>query len=138
MKIRSGFVSNSSSSSFIIDNIDKDIKDVFIKDKDTKEYLCEEWTKDDIIDWITSMIKREGKRNNEEITKEDIKENISLYNLSDEVIKEYDLTFWYAGRELQFPEQKWLLYGEDGYISYELAKKIIKKFNVNSYHLHMG
>ena len=129
MKIRAGFVSNSSSSSFIINTFNDKIN------VDCKNGMYEEWNKQDVVDWVVSMIKRECKRNNEDLTEDFIRENIFVDNL-DDVKEKYDLPYWYAGKDLQYND--WVLYGEDGFISEELSKKIKKKFDVRACRLHMG
>ena len=132
MKIRQGFVSNSSSSSFIIHTYGSNHLSVY--DVKTDEFT--QWQPEDILKWVRSMVKREHKKLNFDITQDELNDNIKLSKLS-EVIEEYDLPFWYAGYELQYDDDL-VLYVEDGYMSDVLAKKVCKKFDINSYHLHMG
>ena len=140
MKIRSGFVSNSSASSFIVYHSSNDVMWLACSRKDPD--IVEAWTKEDIFNWIVSMYKREYKREKKKectISDSFFEKYLKVYNL-EEAIKEkdLDLSYWYAGYQLSFPEDKWLIYAEDGILSEELKKKICKKFKIHYMHGHMG
>lgn len=133
MKIRQGFVSNSSSSSFIIRNVNNN--ELAVYNKSDKEWYV--WTAQDVLDWVKSMIKREYKRQNSTISEENLNECVKLDTV-EHVKEKLDLPYWYAGCKL-VNKDAWVLYDTvDNFISYELAKKIIKKFDIGTYDLHMG
>jgi len=136
MKLRMGFVSNSSSSSFIIKNVNND--EVAIYNKHTKEWEC--WTAHDILEWVKSMIKREQKRNGEEITERFLNslENELHIDTIENAKDKLNLPYWYAGYQISYPSN-WVLYDTtDNFISYEMADKIVKKFGIKTYETHMG
>lgn len=136
MKLRMGFVSNSSSSSFIIKNVNND--EVAIYNKRTKEWEC--WTAHNILEWVKSMIKREQKRNGEEITERFLNslENELHIDTIENVKDKLNLPYWYAGYQISYPSN-WVLYDTtDNFISYEMADKIVKKFGIKTYETHMG
>ena len=88
MKIRTGFVSNSSSSSFIIDRGYEDVMLIYNKNQG----CFEEWTSTDIINWVKSMVKRESKRNNRGMTNDFIEEIDSVLG-TNENFRTYDLVY---------------------------------------------
>lgn len=136
MKIRNGFVSNSSSSSFIIKNVNNE--EVAVYNKRTKEWEC--WTAHDILEWVKSMMKRERKRNGDEITERFLNslENELHIDTIENVKDKLNLPYWYAGCQIGYPSN-WVLYDTtDNFISYELAEKIVKKFDIGTYETHMG
>ena len=133
MKIRQGFVSNSSSSSFIITNVNNN--EVTVYNKREKDF--EVWTAQDILDWVKSMIKRECKRNNENISDASIDKWIKIDTVSN-VKEKLNLSYWYAGYQIQDDENLVLYDTVDNFISDELSDKICKKFDIKYYHPHMG
>lgn len=114
MKVRNGFVSNSSSSSFIIS-----------KDYDMSK----------VLEYAKSMVYKEKPINDEYIkvaTVEDLKR--SKHECTD-----IDIEDWYEYVIDKFSDCDIVLYDTiDNYISESAAKKIIKKFRVDNYNLHMG
>lgn len=133
MKVRNGFVSNSSSSSFIINC---DFNDVAVAYNKNYGYH-EEWTPNDILNWVKSMVKREYKREGRNLSEDFINENIKIGTVK-ELSEELDLPYWYAGRLLHY-DSDFVVYDTcDNLISDEVGKKIAKKFDVRAYEMHMG
>lgn len=161
MKVRNGFVSNSSSSSFIIDSCDL-----------YNFKTGEDYTPEDIFYQVKKMIqkyrdngiknaRKEAEKAVEEYKKwdydttveEQLKSIIQHYErFSDDAIDSYIkvayikdenddnwLDYWYAKRSLS-DNNIIIMDTVDNFISEKLAKKIIKKYNVGDrdYHLHMG
>lgn len=133
MKIRTGFVSNSSSSSFIIDRGCEDAIPIYNKNQG----YFEEWTSTDIINWVKSIVKRESKRNNRGMTNDFIEENIKIGTIK-ELREELDLEYWYPNRCLS-NNTDFVIYDTcDNLISDAVAKKIVNKFGIYNYVTHMG
>lgn len=135
MKIRNSFVSNSSSSSFIIPNkySIQEIKD-FVKDaliKVTKKQI-EKVEKEKFYSNWEEYIER---------LKEDMKPETLDYNINVTTVKEYldnewDLSEWYNMEEIQ--EDDLILYDvDDNFINW-VEEEIRNKFEVTQYCLHMG
>lgn len=158
MKIRNGFVSNSSSSSFIIEQDTGYREDGAWGDlytpNDVKSELIESLKK-----WQKSKIKnvRREVMNDKYITDKErfIKSQKSYYERNtyskDETDKyldvkyvkdakdDLDLAYWYAGRVLR--DNDIVIFDNiDNYIPEYACYKIIKKYNIddNRYCLHMG
>ena len=161
MKIRNGFVSNSSSSSFIVDSYNL-----------YNHKTGEDYTPEDIFNQVKKMIQRyrdNGIKNARKEAEKEVQEYKKIgydttiekqlesilrrYNrFSDENIDEYIkvayvkdensddwLDYWYAKRSLS-DDNIIIMDTVDNFISEKLAKKIIKKYNVDdrNYQLHMG
>ena len=157
MKIRQGFISNSSSSSFIIsDNLvynnvynaydELDAEDILNavkyeirkyrdnKIKYAKRYLKhykDEPTADDINNYRKGIIAR--------YSNENIDEEIQVLPLDkvEDVI--HDLDYWYSKRVLQLGE--YIIFDKsDNFIPEKIARKIVKCFGIpyDEYQTHMG
>jgi hypothetical protein len=137
MKKRTGFVSNSSSSSFII----------------SKEYNPEEikaFVRKNLIAKTEKKIKEVESKGDDnvysnwkeyiEMLKEDISDENLDYNINVCTVKEFsdewDLTEWYDLTEI--PEDDLVLYDNDDNVINWISDEIIEKYNVKEYCLHMG
>lgn len=162
MKVRNGFVSNSSSSSFIIESYDL-----------YKKNMTGKYTPEEIFEQVKKMIKKycdngiknarkEAEKLCEQYKKwgygnsniDECEENIirRYERLSEENVEKYIevqyvkdanqdnwLAYWYAGKDLD-NDNIVIMDNVDNFISEKLAKKIIKKYNVDKerFCLHMG
>lgn len=159
MKIRRGWVSNSSSSSFIVDlnSLISSNIDIEWGDKDAPEKILKDF-RAMLKRWKTNNIKNFKKRYR----------NTTLYNYTEEKLqeayekhKEYmenrycdaflqqelqlvklteeekeDLSYWYPKNALM--GDIICIQGSENYIPETIASKFIKKYDVRHYCLHMG
>lgn len=138
MKIRNSFVSNSSSSSFIIPNkySIQEIKD-FVKDaliKATKAKIDELQKRGD--DNIISNWRENIEYFKEDIQPENLERNINVTTVKEYLDNEWDLAEWYNMDEIQ--DDDLILYDvDDNFINW-IEKEIRNKFEVIDYTLHMG
>ena len=162
MKVRNGFVSNSSSSSFIIDNMLEDengaYRDLYKEDKKEGGYYADRWTVDDIKAWVKLQIKKDLEKeysrakngldsgDYSEYDCNRIKADLEYFDehADEEIYMEptehctsTDFNYWYPG----YLKASWnyiLGCKSDNFIPDRVCKKIIKKFDVYHYDLHMG
>ena len=160
MKIRNGFVSNSSSSSFIVEQYDKYNRKTGEWETPTAKDI-----KKDIVDmltrWRNNNIKNSRKyykKHYPEISEKELLQMIEEHKTrisniyTDTAIKkcikvtdrgklspeEYDtMTYWYPRSVIDTADYI-VEDTKDNFIPETLAKKIIKKYKVNDYLLHMG
>jgi len=130
MKIRKGFISNSSSSSFIlpkgidINEVKEFCKNTLIKEtekvikKVEKTHLPSNW-------------EEYSARLREDIKPENLERNINIKKVKD---IEWDLSEWY--RELN-PEDYVLFDEDDNYLNW-INEQLIRKYHIERYVLHMG
>jgi len=137
MKIRSSFVSNSSSSSFIINKkfIKEEIKQ-FVKAQlikktleriseveKEKESYCDNW--EEYIEFLKK-----------DISDENIDYNINITTIQEYLDNGWDLSEWYDLDKLDLSD--WILHDiDDNFINW-CSDEIISNFNVDAYCLHMG
>ena len=137
MKIRSSFVSNSSSSSFIINKkfIKEEIKQ-FVKAQlikktleriseveKEKETYCDNW--EEYIEFLKK-----------DISDENIDYNINITTVQEYLDNGWDLSEWYDLDKLDLSD--WILHDiDDNFINW-CSDEIISNFNVDAYCLHMG
>ena len=138
MKIRNSFVSNSSSSSFIIPNkySIQEIKD-FVKDaliKATKAKIDELQKRGD--DNIISNWRENIEYFKEDIQPENLERNINVTTVKEYLDNEWDLAEWYNMDEIQ--DDDLILYDVDDNVINWIEKEIRNKFEVIDYTLHMG
>lgn len=137
MKKRMGFVSNSSSSSFIISKEYKpeEIK-AFVRKNliaKTEKKIKEVEAKGD--DNIFCNWKEYIERLKEDISDENLDYNINVCTVK-EFSDEWDLTEWYDLDGI--PEDDLVLYDNDDNVINWISDEIIEKYNVKEYCLHMG
>lgn len=151
MKIRNGFVSNSSSSSFIIPK-GNDTEKILEYAKQESEKVFLKRASDNVEYYLTK--ERHNFGYNRRI--EDAKRALNFYehcinhlntnihiatveNLMDEDFEEgFYIPDWYDDYE-KFDKDDIVLYDTyDNLISEEAGRKIIKKFKAKDYNLHMG
>ena len=130
MKIRKGFISNSSSSSFIlpkgidINEVKEFCKNTLIKEtekvikKVEKTHLPSNW-------------EEYSARLREDIKPENLERNINIKKVKD---IDWDLSEWY--RELN-PEDYVLFDEDDNYLNW-INEQLIRKYHIERYVLHMG
>lgn len=137
MKKRMGFVSNSSSSSFIISKEynPEEIK-AFVRKNliaKTEKKIKEVEAKGD--DNIFCNWKEYIERLKEDISDENLDYNINVCTVK-EFSDEWDLTEWYDLDGI--PEDDLVLYDNDDNVINWISDEIIEKYNVKEYCLHMG
>ena len=157
MKIRNGFVSNSSSSSFIISgeyDAEKILK--FAKEQSYKSEIKS------VVDYtlfdgyskynkksrpIVERIEHAKKSLDRiacEYNEKELDENIKITTVgemkrSNNSNSDFDIEDWYGNTISNFADTDLVLYDSyDNYIPYDAGEKIIKKFNPIDYNTHMG
>ena len=157
MKIRNGFISNSSSSSFIISgkyDAEKILK--FAKEQSYKSEIKS------VVDY--TLFDRYSKYNKKsrpieerikhakesldriacEYNEKELDENIKITTVgemkrSNNSNSDLDIEDWYGNTISNFADTDLVLYDlYDNYIPYDAGEKIIKKFNPIDYNTHMG
>lgn len=123
MKIRHGYVSNSSSSSFIISYEEKE----------------------ELLNNVKKMMKRYKTKGMDKIEKE---EYLNCYNSQldkwlhvdtvGDIKDKLNLPYWHRGCDIAYNDDLVIYDDVDNFIPEEVAKKIIKKYHCKSYNLHMG
>lgn len=155
MKIRNGFVSNSSSSSFII-------SDSYLYDAEKNSYV--EYSEEDFVFEMKQMIKRWKKnriKNDKAKLRQDpnyqgeklekvlnevvdyyekrwsdseLNEGITCVKIDTELLD--DLAYFYPKNCLS--ENYLVLQGADNLIPYSVANKFVRRFGIDDYNMHMG
>ena len=134
MKIRNGFVSNSSSSSFILDYNSLRCS----KYANKKDYSIDyNKIKEDIIKMILKSYKGQKLQFDEEQLYKELSEGIKVGQLVDlyDIIK-----YWYAPAHISTFNNV-VIYADDNVIPYKVFEKIKKKFDLTDYvncYNHMG
>lgn len=152
MKYRQGFISNSSSSSFIIGNIDYKKCERLNKDEVLKDVIsmCEKYFNNKIKNAKKEVLKYNGSLKNEELKKR-IEDYRNFYKYRIQTLKEdivvdtikvlkKDLEYWYRPCDLYFDKELVIMDLYDNIIPEYVANKIIKKYEIprDKYCLHMG
>lgn len=157
MKVRKGFVSNSSSSSFIISgeyDAEKVLK--FAKEQTYKAEIKA------MVDYaLFDNYSRYSKKSRPivkriehakesldriacEYNEKELDENIKITTVgeikrSNNQNSDFDIEDWYENTISNFADTDLVLYDSyDNYIPYDAGEKIIKKFNPIDYNTHMG
>ena len=157
MKIRNGFISNSSSSSFIISgkyDAEKILK--FAKEQSYKSEIKSvvDYTLFDVYSKynkksrpIAERIKHAKESLDRiacEYNEKELDENIKITTVgemkrSNNSNSDFDIEDWYENTISNFADTDLVLYDlYDNYIPYDAGEKIIKKFNPIDYNTHMG
>lgn len=153
MKIRNGFISNSSSSSFIIskeynkEDIMKYVKEQTLKgavqyllndikytltSKDYTSYTMEERVESCKRD-LDRFLRNYSEKEFNQIKISKVKEMFRSNNED----ADFDISEWYEN--LKADNDDWIVYDEyDNFIPDNAGKKIIEKFKCIDYNLHMG
>lgn len=130
MKIRKGFISNSSSSSFILPK-DIDISEVKEFCKNTLIKETEKVIKKVEKTHLPSNWEEYNARLKEDIKPENLERNINIKKVKD---IDWDLSEWY--KELD-PEDYVLYDEDDNYLNW-IDSQLIRKYHIERYVLHMG
>lgn len=151
MKYRSGFVSNSSSSSFIIGYLNFKTLECFDKDEVLEDVIsmCEKYFKNKIKNAKNEVLKYnhlEGEKLQKRIEEHKKYCEYRIKNLKSDIVVDTiknlkkDLEYWYRPCDLWCDDELVIMDLYDNVIPEYIAKKIIKKYEVprDKYCLHMG
>lgn len=130
MKIRKGFISNSSSSSFILPR-DIDINEVKEFCKNTLIKETEKVIKKVEKTHLPSNWEEYNARLKEDIKPENLERNINIKKVKD---IDWDLSEWFSNLD---PEDYVLYDEDDNYLNW-IDSQLIRKYHIERYVLHMG
>ena len=147
MKIRQGFISNSSSSSFIIGNetdkekILKDVKAMMKRYKNRRVKEIKKHFEENPYNWTPEKLEEELQRSIVMVEGRYSDEWLDAYVHVDTIkdcSEKVDLDYWHAGCYLAYPNELVIYDDMDNYIPEKVAEKIVKKYYVKSACTHMG
>lgn len=140
MKLRKGFVSNSSSSSFILSSVyDKQeihdfVKKAFIQETEKRIAKMQQDVADGnpiIANWESYI-----NRLKEDMSDKNLEPNINITTVQEYLDNEWDLAEWYEMSNID--KNDLILYDVDDNFLNWIDEQIITRFNVKDYCLHMG